>query len=252
MPKQIGVIILKGTLGNVTFYKSKAGNLARQKGGVDGARIASDPAFARTRENGSEFGRAGKAGKLLRDAFRMMLVNVKDSYMAGRLQAEFVKVIKADATSVRGQRNVIDGESELLQGFEFNSNSSLKSTLYAQYLINIDRNTGTLEIGFPSFIPANMVASPLSASHFKITAAGAEIDFENEAFIVGTASSGEILANSTAGTASNLRIDIPGISDKPLFLAIGIEFFQQVNGALYSLRNGAYNSLSLVKVSSGV
>lgn len=252
MAKQNSVITLKGTIGNITFYKSKAGNLARQKGGVDGERIASDPAFARTRENGSEFGRAGKAGKLLRNAFRMMLVKAKDSYMAGRLQAELVKVIQADATSLRGQRNVIDGESELLQGFEFNINSSLKSTLYAQYLINIDRSNGRVEIGFPSFIPANLVASPLSASFFRITAAAAEIDFEKETFIVGTASAKEILTTSTESAALNLQIDIPGISDKPLFVALGIEFFQPVNGVLYSLRNGAYNPLSLVRVSGGV
>jgi hypothetical protein len=36
---------------------------------------------------------------------------------------------------------------------------------------------------------------------------------------------------------------------KPLFLVVGIEFYQQVNGALYSLKNGQYNSVTLVKVS---
>jgi hypothetical protein len=44
--------------------------LARAKGGVDGNRIKSDAAFARTRENGKEFARAGSAWKLLRMAFR--------------------------------------------------------------------------------------------------------------------------------------------------------------------------------------
>jgi hypothetical protein len=36
---------------------------------------------------------------------------------------------------------------------------------------------------------------------------------------------------------------------KPLFLVVGVEFYQQVNGALYSLKNGQYNSVTLVKVS---
>ena len=65
MAKQSGLIKLKGTLGGITFYKSQDGYLAREKGGVDAARIASDPSFQRTRENGAEFGRAGKAGKIL-------------------------------------------------------------------------------------------------------------------------------------------------------------------------------------------
>lgn len=70
MAQQKGIIPLKGTIGNITFYKSKDGFLAREKGSLDATRIANDPAFQRTRENGAEFGRAGKAGKVLRTAFR--------------------------------------------------------------------------------------------------------------------------------------------------------------------------------------
>ena len=66
MAKQKGIIKLKGTLGDITFYKSQDGFLAREKGGVEASRIANDPAFQRTRENGAEFGTAGKAGKMLR------------------------------------------------------------------------------------------------------------------------------------------------------------------------------------------
>ena len=60
MAKQTGIIKLKGIIGDISFYKSADGHLARSKGGVDKNRIANDPAFQRTRENGSEFGRAGK------------------------------------------------------------------------------------------------------------------------------------------------------------------------------------------------
>ena len=54
MAKQTGIIKLKGTIGDISFYKTTDGHLAREKGGVDGNRIANDPAFQRTRENGSE------------------------------------------------------------------------------------------------------------------------------------------------------------------------------------------------------
>ena len=39
MAKQSGIIKLEGTIGDVTFYKSKDGLLARSKGGVDASRI---------------------------------------------------------------------------------------------------------------------------------------------------------------------------------------------------------------------
>ena len=45
MARQKGIIKLQGTIGDVSFYKSKDGYLAREKGGVDGERIKNDPAF---------------------------------------------------------------------------------------------------------------------------------------------------------------------------------------------------------------
>ena len=47
MARQKGIIKLKGTIGDVSFYKTKDGYLAREKGGVDGDRIKNDPAFQR-------------------------------------------------------------------------------------------------------------------------------------------------------------------------------------------------------------
>lgn len=120
MAKQKGIIKLKGTISDITFYKTQDGHLAREKGGVDGQRIKNDPAFQRTRENGAEFGRAGKAGKLLRNAFRALYLNSADSRMVSRLTQAMMRVVKADAVSDRGQRHILDAETELLSGFEFN------------------------------------------------------------------------------------------------------------------------------------
>lgn len=85
MARQSSIIKLKGTIGGVTFYKSKDGYLAREKGGVDASRIKNDPAFQRTRENGSEFGRAGNAGKVLRNSIRVLLLKASDYRMVSRL-----------------------------------------------------------------------------------------------------------------------------------------------------------------------
>jgi hypothetical protein len=45
---------------------------------------------------------------------------------------------------------------------------------------------------------------------------------------------------------------VTAASTKPLFLALGVEFYQEVNGQMYPLKNGAYNPLALVKVDGGV
>jgi hypothetical protein len=249
MARQNGIIKLKGTIGDITFYKTKDGHLAREKGGIDANRIKNDPAFQRTRENGSEFGRAGTAGKTLRIALRTLLLNSSDSRMVSRLTQSMVKVIQAETISERGLRNVIDGEAELLTGFEFNIRGKLGTSLFARYTANIDRVSGEITIDLDSFVPANMIAAPSGTTHFKITSAGAEVDFEAETFVSSNSETAILPWDFTATAVINQTNNITPESTKPLFLALGIEFFQQVNGSMYPLKNGSFNPLALVQVS---
>ena len=249
MARQKGIIKLKGTIGDITFYKTQDGHLAREKGGIDASRIKSDPAFQRTRENGSEFGRAGTAGKILRTALRALLLNSADGRMVSRLTQAMVKVIQADVTSDRGLRNVIDGEAELLTGFEFNIRGKLGTSLFAPFVASIDRVTGQIEVTLPSFIPINMIAAPSGTTHFKIISAGAEIDFEAETFVVENSETAILAWDAAASTVISQTNMVTPASAKPLFLALGIEFYQEVNGQMYPLKNGAYNPLALVTVS---
>ncbi|GEP52589.1 hypothetical protein FNO01nite_32610 [Flavobacterium noncentrifugens] len=250
MARQMGLIKLKGTIGGMTFYKTSTdGHLVREKGGIDKNRILSDPAFQRTRENGSEFGRAGKAGKMLRTTLRALLLNSADGRMTSRLHKAMVKVIQADVTNERGLRNVIDGEAELLLGFEFNIKGKLGTTLFAPYVAAIDRVTGEITVDIAPFIPTNMITAPSGTTHYKIISSGAEIDFENEVFTVATSETAILPWDAALTVAVAQTNQVTAASTKPLFLALGIEFFQEVNGSMYSLKNGAFNPLSLVKVS---
>ena len=249
MAEQKGIIPLRGTIGNITFYKSKDGFMAKEKTGLDANRIATDPAFQRTRENGAEFGRAGKAGKYLRTALRSLLQNVSDSRMIARLVKEMMRVIKADETNPRGFRNVIDGEAELLKGFEFNANSKLGTTLFAPFTGTINRISGQLAVTIASFIPVNMITAPSGTTHFKIVSAGAEIDFEQGSYTAENTTTADMPWDSNGTAVINLVNHVTANSTKPLFLVLGIEFYQLVNGTMYSLKNGAFNALALVDVS---
>ena len=249
MARQKGIIKLKGTIGGITFYKTQDAHLAREKGGIEASRIASDPAFQRTRENGSEFGRAGKAGKILRTSLRALLLNSADGRMVSRLTQKMVKVIQADVLSVRGLRNVIDGEAELLQGFEFNIRGKLGTSLFAPFVGTIDRVAGTITVDIAPFIPANMIAAPSGTTHFKIISAGSEVDFEAETFVEAHSETAILPWDNEATVAISQENAVTAASIKPLFLALGVEFYQEVNGQMYPLKNGAYNPLALVTVS---
>lgn len=114
MAKQSGIIKLEGTIGGISFYKSSEGYFAREKGGVDANRIANDPAFQRTRENGQEFGRAGKSGRVIRSCFRLLLQNTRDKRVASRLTGRLLSIIKTDDVNMRGVRTVQDGRDAVI------------------------------------------------------------------------------------------------------------------------------------------
>jgi len=251
MARQDGIIKLKGRIGDMSFIKTEDGYLARKAGGIDGKRIQSDPQFARTRENGAEFGRAGSASKLLRTALRALIMNASDSKLTSRLTKEMVAVIKADQKSERGLRNVLDGELELLKGFEFNINGTLSQTFFVPYTATIDRAAGSLTVDIPAFAPAISIAAPAGATHCKLHASGVEIDFEASVYAVSASESGEIDLKTQNQAAIKLENPLPANSTHPLFLAFGIEFYQMVNNVKYVLKNGSFNALALVAVNGG-
>lgn len=252
MARQGSIIKLNGTIGGINFYKSKDGYLVREKGGVSAERIRKDPTFQRTRENGSEFGRAGSSGKILRNSIRPLLQKASDSRMVSRLTKEMIKVIQMDQTSPRGQRNVIDGEAVLLNGFEFNINGKLGNTLYAPKTLEITRTSGLCKVNIPAFAPTVMIAAPSGTTHFKLLSAAVAVDFEHGTFETQTNASDVIEWNDAETQDLILDHELSPNSVHPIFLMCGVEFYQDVNGQKYPLRNGAYNALSIVKVDTPV
>ncbi|RZK05403.1 MAG: hypothetical protein EOO43_22050 [Flavobacterium sp.] len=163
-----------------------------------------------------------------------------------------VKVIQADLVSIRGMRNVIDGEAEILQGFEFNNRSTIQATLFAPFQVEVDRAEGELKFIIESFVPQTMIAAPGGTTHFKVVSIGAEINFENETFVVATSETAMLPWDNTPTALITQTNVVAAASTKPLFLVVGVEFYQDINNEMYPLKNGASNPLSLIKVDGGV
>lgn len=247
MAKQRGIIKLEGTIGDITFHKSKDGYMAREKNSVSAEKIATAPSYQRTRENIAEFGRSGKAGKVLRVAFRQVLQKASDDRVVSRLTKEMMRVLQSDSINERGQRTVSAGDLSLLEGFEFNNRGQLGATLFAPYTAGIDRVDGIATILVDSFVPAVLLAAPGGATHFKFVSAAAAIDFELGKFEQTAQASAVLPWDQSPTTAITLTHALPAGSADPLFLVLGVEFLQEVNGRQYPLKNGAFNALALVK-----
>ena len=248
MAKQIGVIKLDGILDNIVFYKSADGYIARLHTPITPERIASDPSFARTRENMAEFGRAGKGAKLLRVALRAELQKVQDRRASNRLLREMVRLVKTDAVNPRGERNLVQAEKSSLVGFEFNATARLGSTFFVPFTSTIDRTTGAATVTVPPFNPANAVEAPEGATHFRINTAVVAVDFSQDTYLYAGLRSQEIKLDGTTTTPITLTPTLQPNPAGALLLVVGIEFFQQVNATSYALNNGAFNALSIVEV----
>ncbi|MGZ4060697.1 MAG: hypothetical protein ACXVPU_16815, partial [Bacteroidia bacterium] len=178
MARQKGIIKLKGTIGDISFYKTQDGHLAREKGGVDASRIASDPAFVRTRENNEEFGSSAASGKLVRDAFRSLMMSASDGRVTSRLTKVMSQIKNMDGVSARGKRVVqvgigLPSGKALLKGFNFNKRSILGAVLFKPYAVT----AGTGVITINGLTPINDIAYPTGATHVSLISAFADVDF---------------------------------------------------------------------------
>jgi hypothetical protein len=248
MAKNKSLFKIEGTLDNVTFYKSADGYFVRTKGGVSKNRIMNDPAFVRTRENGSEFGRSASSGKLLRDSVSSFVFKAKDSKLSSRLMKVMSDIKNQDLISVRGERNVVEGLAtltgkEMLKGFDFNNRATFRSVLYTP--LTVDGATGIISIS--DLKPSEQIRYPDGATHFSLQSGFANVDFSNG------------VSNVTYSAATNLPLDgsLSSITLTPSGVPTGtgtalvvmlVEFFQEVNGQQYALNNGAYNVLTILEV----
>jgi hypothetical protein len=248
MAKQVGIFPIEGALENVSFYKSEDGFMVRKKGGVSKDRIMNDPAYVRTRENLNQFGLNAKAGKIIRNAIPSLLKKGKDSRVSSRLSKLMGDIAKQDHVSVRGKKSVaIAAETPaallLLKGFNFNNRANLQSVLDAP--IDFDSATGVVRV--LNFIPEENLTTPHGATHVGFRSGFASINFA-------TAQTSTVYSPKVQVpidlTMTDVILNPPSIPDtgagQKRMIVLLVEFYQEVDGVLYPLSNGAFNSLSIL------
>lgn len=249
MAEQIGIIPIKGTMNNMTFYKSEDGIRVKLQSKVSKEKIKTSDSYERTRENNSEFGTAGRAGKVLRNALASIIGYSKDRRVVSRLLTVMLKAVKADAINPRGKRNVLDGDLELLKGFDFNIKAELAKVLKAPYTAVIDRVAGEMNIQVPPFMPAALLARQPDATHFKLVSAGVELDFEQDVFSTKTFLSNFLPINNADTAPVDIVHQLPANSMHPLFLVLGVQYYVETQGIKYPIKTSEVNALGIVKVS---
>jgi hypothetical protein len=176
------------------------------------------------------------------------MMTAADNRVTSRVTQVMTIIKNFDTTSARGDRSVGVGIADPmaqaeLKNFDFNISAILSSILYKPYTVN----TATGVIGITGLVPVNDIAYPTGSTHVAIRGAWAKIDFAGNTSEIEYTTIVNLPIDGTSGTVTLTPAAIPAGAGTSLFF-LAIEFFQEVNGVQYTLKNGAYNSLSIVEV----
>jgi hypothetical protein len=215
---------------------------------VNRRRVLTDPVFEVTRQNNAEFARACKANKLVRHAFRLAMPNKADRYVTGRLTKTMFNILQRDSINDRGERRVTKGVLDILEGFNFNRDTSLQNVLRGPYSITINHDVTQATISFPSFMAKAMVETTSNANACMLTGIAASLNLEEETWPVDPVQT-DIL-DIFRHPRETLQLQIPVHEHKSthdIIIALGIEFFHEVGGR-YQPVDKRHNALAVVKV----
>jgi hypothetical protein len=177
MAVQHGPIQLTGQLGGVSYYEMDGKYYARSKTAHSAERIRTDPAFKPTHQNSLEFGRASKASKLLRKAWKEIGGDFADNRMYTRLNGCFKRVVQGDTQHSRGERTVVDGDFTRLLDFELNKHHSFYAWCPSKPVASVNRGRGAVAL---SLFQGSENASVSRHAPVKLVIGIAVIDFKEE------------------------------------------------------------------------
>jgi len=215
---------------------------------VNRRRVLTDPVFEMTRQNNAEFARACTANRLLRHAFRLAMPNKADRYVSGRLTKTMFNILQSDSVNGRGERRVTKGVLGILEGFNFNRDTSLQNVLRGPYSIMINHDVTLATISFPSFMAKAMVETTSNANACMLTGIAASLNLEEETWPVDPVQT-DIL-DIFRHPRETLQLQLPVHEHKSthaIIIALGIEFFHEAGGRFQPV-DKKHNALAVVKV----
>lgn len=246
MAKVKGIVSLKGTIGGVTYYKTKYGQIAREAGGgFNGEAIRTKASMRRVRENGSEFGKCSKTNKLFRTAVSVFHEHYKFVGLHGHLMRLFTQIKDLDTVSPRGQRHVgigvqTEAGKSLLRQFNYTPESQLEKFFPYQPIFHANESLFRYDS-----IDMKKVKFAKGATHLKLLCGVLDMDFTNMVYQRYTADPVLIDQNFSGGTLELPLNNLPEIQHLGIPV-LGIRLYQKVGGVLVPLKDEKYVSLKVL------
>lgn len=236
-------------LENVTFVRTPKGfQLKKERYFSNKEKMLINPTYAKSLHHCIEFTRVIKSCVTLRRAVNHLMTNAKNNKTSTVGVKRLFEILKTDNINLIPHRNIHHGDTTLLRNLDLNFYSTLSSIFYAELSTRIEREGGYLILNIPSFRPDIMLKKVSGATHFKILSAGCEIDFLNHQSITDYKETPELLLNEIpTDSVCHIHSISPG-SLLPLFIIIGVRYYQLVNGIFYPLMSKVINPITIIAV----
>ena len=139
-----------------------------RKGGPSAKQIKTSKNYQQLRNNQKEFAVASMMSKVLRQSLTGNMSEICESYVSGKLTAEFRNLAKLEEGKTGTRPMYISKHGHKLNGFEFNSDAPYRKIFGAKYFVKPSGNGGVI-LRFPAFVPEKAFSKrPEDATNFKI------------------------------------------------------------------------------------
>lgn len=260
MAKYSGIVDLRGTIGNLTFYQRKGVRCVRRPGGFTRERLQTDPRLRSVLKHNSEFGAQSMASKSLRTALSAVK-NFYDGSFHNRLMSIAARVT-ALTDGVYGQRPVAFSRIKpILNGLQLNANRSLPSSLKTiiKSVPTPERNSSRLQLDFDVNVA---VLAPKGSTHFRLVhalavtsdivyepALGGFIPVAHEVDGHNSHSYSDYIALTEGTVSITLETTLPAVAipdNATVVEVVGIDFYLALGGLYEPLRQGRAAMVSAV------
>lgn len=234
MAREKSILKLQGVLGRLSFFEDRRyGLIVRRKGGPSKQQIRTRKSCAVVRQNNEEFGRASKAGKLMRQSFYGLINRCADHRITGTVQKKLMAVLKLDHKHSPGKKMLLEEHFAGFGQIELNEGCAA-----GRYFPVIDRVSG------PEAIEATILVNGKArgikgASHFRVVSVAAVIDFGAGKEVHDMQESGMYRLRAQEEQVAFSHV-LRGRGTR--FHGLCILFYQQVNGEYKLLHEKAFKA----------
>src|SRR5690606_10138967 len=134
----------------------------------------------------------------------------------------------------RGASRVADRARSLVPGLGLNSRARLTGSLLTE--IGVTNSPTDCGISIPGVQPSDFLTVPDGASHFRLFAAGASVDFDlgNRSYLSNPTAA---LPLTSVTEVINLTVSKATFTETHRIFILGVECLQKVNGQEYAINN---------------